>query len=44
MIYLLYVVTRPWKLRFCHVVLVGYGLACPTLSEITLPITQERLE
>ena len=32
--YLLHVVTHPWKLQYYHVVLVGYGLACPKFSEI----------
>ena len=30
-----YVVTHPGKLQFYHVLLVGYGPACPKLSEIT---------
>ena len=31
----LHVVTQPWKLQCYHVVLVGYGLACPKFSEAT---------
>ena len=34
-VYLLHVVTHPWKLQCYHVVLVGYGLACSKLSEAT---------
>ena len=34
-VYLLHVVSHPWKLLCCHVVLVGYGLACPKFSETT---------
>ena len=34
-VYLLHVVTHPWKLQFFHVVLVGYGPACPKFSEAT---------
>ena len=34
-VYLLDLVTYPWKLRSYHVVLVGYGPACPKFSEIT---------
>ena len=33
-VYLLHVVTHPWKLQ-CYVVLVGYGPACPKFSEAT---------
>ena len=33
-VYLLHVVTHPGKLQFYHVVLVGYGLACPKFAEI----------
>ena len=33
-VYLLHVVTRPWKLQCYLVVLVGYGVACPKFSEI----------
>ena len=31
--YLLHAVTRPWKLQCYHVVLVGYGPACPKFRE-----------
>ena len=34
-VYLLHVVTRPWKLQCYHVVLVGYGPAFPKLCEAT---------
>ena len=34
-VYLLHVVTHPWKLQCDHVVLVGYGLGCPKFSEAT---------
>ena len=34
-VYLLHVVTPPWKLHCYHVVLVGYGSACPKFSEAT---------
>ena len=34
-VYLLHAVTHPWKLQFCHEVLVGYGLACPKFSKGT---------
>ena len=33
--YLLHAVTHPWKLQFCHEVLVGYGLACSKFSKGT---------
>ena len=31
----MHVVTDPWRLQCYHVVLVGYGPACPKVSEIT---------
>ena len=34
-VYLLHVVTHPWKLQCCHVILVGYGPTCPKFSEAT---------
>ena len=34
-VYLLHLVTHPWKLQRYHVVLVGYGVACPKFTEIT---------
>ena len=34
-VYLLHVVTHPWKQQCYHFVLGGYGLACPVFSEIT---------
>ena len=34
-VYLLHAVTHPWKLQFCHEVLVGYGLACSKFSKGT---------
>ena len=34
-VYLVHVVTHPWKLQCYHVVLVGYGPACPKFSEAT---------
>ena len=34
-VYLLHVVTHPWKLQCCHVVLVGYDLAYPKFSKTT---------
>ena len=36
--YLLHAVTHPWKLQCYHVVLVGYGLACPKFSKIIIDI------
>ena len=33
-VYLLHLVTHPWNLQCCHVVLVGYGPACPKLPKI----------
>ena len=34
-VYLLHVVTHPWKLQSYHVALVGYYLACPKFFEVT---------
>ena len=34
-VYLLHVVTHSWKVQCYHVVLVGYGPACPKFSEAT---------
>ena len=34
-VYLFHVVTHIWKLQCYHVILVGYGPACPKFSEIT---------
>ena len=34
-VYLLHVITHPWKLQFYHFISVGYGPACPKFSEIT---------
>ena len=33
--YLLHVVTHAWKLQCYHIVLVGYGPACPKFSKTT---------
>ena len=41
---MLHVVTHPWKLQCCHVVLVGYGPACPKFSEIKSPTSLERVK
>ena len=43
-VYLLHVVTHPWKLQHYHAVLVGYGLSCPKFFEITLPKSLERVD
>ena len=42
-VYLLHVVTHPWKVQCYHVILFGYGPACLMFSEATNHISLERV-